>query len=68
MLRIAILAPAAGCCGAGGEHSLGASGMIAVMTGALLGFTVLFAPRYGILSQALRCRLAGASGLASDVP
>jgi hypothetical protein len=35
----------------GGEHSLGASGMIAVMTGALLGLAVLLAPRYGILPR-----------------
>ncbi|MGH6913470.1 MAG: hypothetical protein ACREH3_07150, partial [Geminicoccales bacterium] len=58
--------PRAGCCGAGREHSLGASGMIAVMTGALLGFAVLFAPRYGIMSQALRRRLTGAPGLARE--
>ena len=51
----------------GGQHSLGVSGMIAVLTGALLGFAVLFAPRYGILSKALRRRVTGVPGLA-DVP
>jgi manganese/zinc/iron transport system permease protein len=50
----------------GGEHSLGASGMIAVMTGALLAFAVLFAPRYGILPQALRRRIGGRTGLARE--
>ena len=40
----------------GGENSLSASGMIAVMTGVILALTILFAPRYGIL---FRRRAAG---------
>ncbi len=40
----------------GSEHSLGVSGMIAVMTGVILTLAILFAPRYGIL---FRRRAAG---------
>ncbi len=46
----------------GGEHSLAASGMIAVMTGILMGLSVLFAPRYGVVSRKLRER-RGEAGL-----
>jgi manganese/zinc/iron transport system permease protein len=35
----------------GGDSSLAASGMIAVMTGVALGASVLLAPRYGVLAR-----------------
>ena len=41
----------------GGDHSLAASGMIAVATGVALALAVLFAPRYGVIT---RGRNAGA--------
>ncbi|MDF1584971.1 metal ABC transporter permease [Marinimicrococcus flavescens] len=39
---------------AGVPSALAASGMIAVVAGALLGVAVLFAPRYGALARAMR--------------
>jgi manganese/zinc/iron transport system permease protein len=35
----------------GGGNSLGASGMIAVMTGVILALAIVFAPRYGVLGR-----------------
>lgn len=35
----------------GGEHSLGVSGMIAVITGFILALAILAAPRYGIITR-----------------
>jgi manganese/zinc/iron transport system permease protein len=35
----------------GSEHALGASGMVAVMTGVILALAVLFAPRHGVLAR-----------------
>ncbi|MCG8508773.1 MAG: metal ABC transporter permease [Rhodospirillales bacterium] len=35
----------------GGEHSLGVSGMIAVITGFILAIAILAAPRYGIITR-----------------
>lgn len=48
----------------GGDSSLAASGMIAVMTGVALAAAVLFAPRYGVLPQAARRRRQGRAGAA----
>jgi hypothetical protein len=58
--------PAAACSGASSRHSLGAHRMIALMTGALLGFAVPFARDYGILCRALRRRMGGRTGLARE--
>lgn len=38
----------------GSEHSLAATGMIAVVSGLFLALAVLLAPRYGILAKAVR--------------
>jgi manganese/zinc/iron transport system permease protein len=38
----------------GGDHSLAASGMIAVATGVALALAILFAPRYGVLNPLRR--------------
>ena len=38
----------------GGDHSLAASGMIAVVTGVALALAILLAPRYGVLTRLWR--------------
>ena len=42
----------------GSDHSLGASGMVAVATGVILAAAVLFAPRHGVLLRRQRARVA----------
>ena len=42
----------------GSDHSLGASGMVAVATGVILAAAVLFAPRHGVLLRRRRARVA----------
>jgi manganese/zinc/iron transport system permease protein len=48
----------------GGENSLAASGMIAVVSGLLLAAAVLFAPRYGMLTKRFRRPLEPVSATA----
>jgi manganese/zinc/iron transport system permease protein len=42
----------------GSDHSLAASGMVAVATGLILAAAVLFAPRHGVLLRRRRTRVA----------
>jgi manganese/zinc/iron transport system permease protein len=46
----------------GHDGALLASGMIATVSGLLLGVALLAAPRYGLMARRRRLRLAGASG------
>jgi manganese/zinc/iron transport system permease protein len=48
----------------GSDHSLGASGMVAVATGLILAAAVLFAPRHGVLLRRHRARVATRVALA----
>lgn len=43
----------------GGEHSLAASGMVAVASGVILAGAIVFAPAHGILGRRRRGRLVG---------
>lgn len=45
----------------GGQHSLVASGMIAVVSGLILGLAILLGPRHGLLAKRRRLDLSGAA-------
>lgn len=47
----------------GGQHSLVASGMIAVVSGAILGLAILFGPRHGLVAKRRRLDLPAAGEL-----